>query len=111
MAFSEMHKEQIFKACRHFMKPIIRFLLRNRITWDEFSELSKDVFVNVAREDYGIQQRPTNNSRVAMMTGLSDAELPQFALNLLSVTAGNIIGGSAFVAIVYWLVYSQPKES
>ena len=65
------------------MKPIIRFLLRNRVTWDEFSELSKDIFVDVAREDYGIQQRPTNNSRVAMMTGLSRREVARIRDRLL----------------------------
>ena len=48
---------------------------------------------------------------VAMIAGISDAEVQQFFLNLLSVTAGNIIGGSAFVAIVYWLVYSRPRKS
>lgn len=83
MAFIEMQKDQIFKACRHFMKPIIRFLLRNRVTWDEFSELSKDIFVDVAREDYGIQQRPTNNSRVAIMTGLSRREVARIRDRLL----------------------------
>jgi len=83
MAFIEMQKDQIFRACRHFLKPIIRFLLRNRVTWDEFSELSKDIFVDVAREDYGIQQRPTNNSRVAMMTGLSRREVARIRDRLL----------------------------
>ena len=65
------------------MKPIIRFLLRNGVTWDEFGELSKDIFVDVAREDYGIQQRPTNNSRVAMMTGLSRREVARIRDRLL----------------------------
>ncbi len=57
------------------MRPIIRFLLRHGVTWDEFSDLSKGIYVDVAREDYGIQGRPTNNSRVAMMTGLSRREV------------------------------------
>jgi len=83
MTFIEVQKDQIFKACRHFMKPIIRFLLRNGVTWDEFGELSKDIFVDVAREDYGIQQRPTNNSRVAMMTGLSRREVARIRDRLL----------------------------
>jgi hypothetical protein len=65
------------------MKPVIRFLLRNRITWDEFSEMSKDIFVDVAREDYGVQQRPTNNSRVSMMTGLSRREVARIRDRLL----------------------------
>jgi hypothetical protein len=73
------------------MKPIIRFLLRNRVTWEEFSELSKDVFVDVAREDYGIQQRPTNNSRVAMMTGLSRREVARIRDRLVDRDE-NLIG-------------------
>jgi hypothetical protein len=54
---------------------VTRLLLRSGVTWAEFSELSKEVFVDVARRDYGIQGRPTNNSRVAMITGLSRREV------------------------------------
>ncbi len=70
-----MDKEQILKGCRHFLRPIVRFLLRHGVTWDEFSEVSKDMYVDVARSDYGLQGRPTNNSRVAIMTGLSRHEV------------------------------------
>ena len=66
------------------MRPIVRFLLRNGVTWDEFSELSKDMYVDVARENYGIQGRPTNNSRVAMMTGLSRREVARIRDRLLA---------------------------
>jgi hypothetical protein len=55
--------------------PVIRFLLKHGVTWSEFGELSKEAYVQVARDDYGIQGRPTNNSRVAMMTGLSRREV------------------------------------
>jgi hypothetical protein len=57
------------------LAPIARLLLRSGVTWAEFAELSKEVFVDVARRDYGIQSRPTNNSRVAMITGLSRREV------------------------------------
>jgi len=57
------------------MRPIIHFLLRHGVTWREFAEVSKEIYVDVARERYGIQGRPTNNSRVAMMTGLSRREV------------------------------------
>ena len=76
-------KEQILKGCRHFMRPIVRFLLRHGLTWDEFSELTKDMYVDVAREGYGLQGRPTNNSRVAMMTGLSRREVARIRDRLL----------------------------
>ncbi len=65
------------------MLPVIRFLLKHGVTWDEFSELSKDAYVTVAREDHGIQGRPTNNSRVAMLTGLSRREVARIRDRLL----------------------------
>ena len=50
-------------------------LLRSGISWKDFAELSKGVFVEVAREDYGLRGRPTNSSRVALLTGLSRREV------------------------------------
>jgi hypothetical protein len=57
------------------MTPLVRWLLRSGVTWAEFAELSKATFVDVARSDHGIQGRPTNSSRVAMLTGLSRREV------------------------------------
>jgi len=68
-------KDHVLAACRHLLAPVVRLLLRSGVTWGEFAELSKEVFVDVARRDYGIQGRPTNNSRVAMITGLSRREV------------------------------------
>jgi hypothetical protein len=68
-------KRHVLAACRHLFAPIARLLLRSGVTWGEFAELSKEVFVDVARREYGIQGRPTNNSRVAIITGLSRREV------------------------------------
>lgn len=65
----------VLSACREFMKPIARLLLRNGIGYREFSELCKSIFVEVASDDYGIRGRKTNMSRVAVMTGLSRKEV------------------------------------
>jgi hypothetical protein len=68
-------RQPVLAACRHLLTPLARWLLRSGITWAEFAELSKEAFVDVARRDYGIQGRPTNSSRVAMLTGLSRREV------------------------------------
>jgi hypothetical protein len=68
-------KTQVLKAFRHLLWPIVRLLLRNGVTWKEFAELGKEVFVDVARNDYGIDGRPTNVARVALMTGLRRHEV------------------------------------
>ena len=68
-------KDHVIRSCRYLLLPVVRFLLKHGVTWSEFGELSKEAYVQVARDDYGIQGRPTNNSRVAMMTGLSRREV------------------------------------
>src|SRR5262245_10129117 len=68
-------KDQVLRAYRRLLAPIVRVLLRNGVTWSEFAEIGKELFVDVARSDYGIQGRPTNTARVALMTGLSRREV------------------------------------
>ncbi len=70
-----MIRASLLRALRHLLRPTVRVLLRNGVTWAEFAEIGKEVFVEVAREDYGIQGRPTNTARVALMTGLSRHEV------------------------------------
>ncbi len=53
------------------LRPIARFLMKAGIGYREFAEISKCAFVDVATSDYGLRGRPTNISRVAVMTGLT----------------------------------------
>lgn len=61
----------IVHACRRWLRPVARWLLRSGVTWKEFSDLSRSAFVLTAREEFGIRGRPTNVSRIALLTGLA----------------------------------------
>jgi hypothetical protein len=50
-------------------------VLRFGISYVQFSEICKQAFVDAATEDYGLRSRPTNISRVAVITGLSRKEV------------------------------------
>ena len=63
----------------------MRFLLRQGVLWRDFAELAKETYVEIARAEYGIEGRPTNNSRVAMLTGLSRREVARVRDVLLEV--------------------------
>ena len=65
----------LLTACRMLLRPIALLLLKGGVTWREFSELSKSVFVSVATEEFGIGGRPTNVSRVSILTGISRKEV------------------------------------
>ena len=66
---------QILGAVLVVLKPLARILLRHGIGYREFSEISKTAFVDVATSDHGLRGRPTNISRVAVMTGLTRKEV------------------------------------
>jgi len=63
------------RACAKFMRPIARYLVRNGVGFREFSEIAKEAFVEISSVDYGIRGRPTNVSRVAVLTGLTRKEV------------------------------------
>jgi len=52
------------------LEPIVLLLLKSGITWREFADLAKVKFVQVATKEFGIRGRPTNASRVAILTGI-----------------------------------------
>jgi Family of unknown function (DUF6502) len=68
-------QRQILGALLLVLRPIARSLLRAGIGYREFAEISKTAFVEVAGKDYGLRGRPTNISRVAVMTGLTRKEV------------------------------------
>jgi hypothetical protein len=67
---SDNNKTTILKAFRLILQPLARILLRSGITWKEAAEVCKTTFVEVATNEFGLHGRPTNISRVAIMTGL-----------------------------------------
>jgi len=67
---SEGGKSTVLRAFRLLLKPIVRILVRSGVTWKEAAEVCKTTFVEVATSEFGLHGRPTNMSRVAIMTGL-----------------------------------------
>lgn len=68
-------QRQILGAFLIALRPIAKILLRFGIGFREFAELAKTAFVDVATSEYGLRGRPTNISRVAVMTGLTRKEV------------------------------------
>ena len=75
MRMQDKTQRQILAAFLVILRPIARILLRFGIGFREFSEIAKTAFVDVASSDYGLRGRPTNISRVAVMTGLTRKEV------------------------------------
>ena len=82
-----MDNKSIILACRWLLRPIASLLLKCGLTWREFSAISKLVFVDVASSEYGIKGRPTNISRISILTGINRREVRRQRQLLAGVTS------------------------
>ncbi len=68
-------KPSIVAAYKRLLGPLIRILIRNGVSFPEFSEFAKEVFVDVAGKDLKEADNNTAESRIAILTGLTRAEV------------------------------------
>lgn len=68
-------KQLILSAARTMLRPVVRVLIHNGVTYSEFCKLAKTQYVEVCANDFGLQGRPTNMSRIATMTGIDRKEV------------------------------------
>ena len=86
---SGLDRRAVVETCRVLLRPIASLLLKCGMTWREFAEVSKGVFVAVASEDFGLNGRPTNVSRVSILTGVSRKEVARVR-GLLDAAVGAV---------------------
>ena len=70
-----MIKNQVVDSCRYLLRPLAQFLINQGVSFAEFTDIAKDAYVDAARRSWGIDGRPTNNARVAILTGISRREV------------------------------------
>jgi hypothetical protein len=93
---SEGVKDNLRLALRMMLKPLVRLLIAQGVTHQEFSDAAKDVFVEVAIRHFEDGDR-INQSRVAVLTGLTRKEVKRVLV-------------SAYTAEVHGKGFSRPSK-
>jgi hypothetical protein len=75
LRMSENFKATLLSAFRPLMRPLVRILVRNGVSFGEFSELLKTVFVESAQFVLQIPDSRQSVSRIAITTGLTRLEV------------------------------------
>lgn len=78
---AESTQQALRKALADLLRPIVKLMLMCGLSYAEFSEIAKSIFVSVASDTYGLRGRPTSISRVAAMTGLSRKDVSRIRGN------------------------------
>lgn len=75
LGMSENFKRTLLLAFRPLMRPLVRILVRNGVSYGEFAEVLKSVFVESAQDVLQVPDSRQSVSRIAITTGLTRLEV------------------------------------
>ncbi len=75
LRMSENLKATLISAFKGLMRPLVRILVRNGVSYGEFAELLKMVFVESAQDVFQLADSKQSVSRIAITTGLTRLEV------------------------------------
>ncbi len=110
-----MHDKQqkpLVAAVIKLLRPLVRILLRNGLSFNTFSDLAKWVYVDIATKEFSIEGRKQSTSRVSVITGLSRREVMRVRqLPTPDVTASTEKHNRAARVIAAWRRESEFHDS
>ena len=71
----ESPKRGLLAAYGRLLGPLIRILIRNGVSFGEFSEVAKRAYVEVASKDFRVKPEKISEERVAVLSGMTLAEV------------------------------------
>lgn len=76
---SDSVKKGLLAAYSKLLRPLVRILLRNGVTYAEFSEVAKTVFVTISAQEFRVPGKKMSKARIAIITGLTRKEVQRLA--------------------------------
>jgi Family of unknown function (DUF6502) len=68
-------RQALNNAVVQLLRPLVRVLLRHGLAYDEFAELARRTYVDVADRDFALKGRKQTTSRISVITGLNRKEV------------------------------------
>ncbi|MGY4829655.1 DUF6502 family protein [Sphaerotilaceae bacterium SBD11-9] len=85
-------RQALNDAVMQLLRPLVRVLLRHGMAYDEFAELARRAYVDVAQRDFALQGRKQTASRISVITGLHRKEVARLqALGATSEGATELV--------------------
>lgn len=67
--------QTITTAIVRILRPLVRILLKNGISYRTFADIARSQFVEIAQKEFGVEGRKQSVSRIAVITGLTRKEV------------------------------------
>ena len=73
----ESPKRGLLAAYGRLLRPLIRILIRNGVSFSEFAEVAKHAYVEVAEKDFSVPNKQITQTRISALTGLMRKEVQE----------------------------------
>jgi Family of unknown function (DUF6502) len=60
----------LVRALRHLLRPLVRLLVARGVTYTMLADVLKEIYVDVAERDFGLDGKRPTDSRVSLLTGV-----------------------------------------
>lgn len=75
----ESPKRGLLAAYGRLLRPLIRILIRNGVSFGEFADVAKHAYVEVAEKDFSVLNKQITHTRISALTGLPRREVERIA--------------------------------
>lgn len=72
----------LVRALRRVLRPLVRVMLAQGITYPYLAELLKNLFVDVAAHEFRLDNKPPTDSRISLMTGVHRKDVSRLRTEL-----------------------------
>ena len=98
--------DSLVVALQRLLRPLVRLVLACGLTYPMLCELLKSLYVQIAKDDFALDNKKQTDSRISLLTGVHRKDVRRLAHETtgLDLTPSNVSLGSQLIA--QWL--SQP---
>jgi hypothetical protein len=68
-------KQALAVALRRLLRPLIRIMLREGLTYPQFAMISRAAFIDCAARDFDVDQSTASSASISTLTGISETEI------------------------------------
>jgi hypothetical protein len=97
----------VVRALRKVLRPLVKLMLANGLTYPYLSDLLKGLFVGVADQDFRLGDKPSTDSRISLVSGVHRKDVSRLRAQMQSseeVVSSVVPLGAQLVA--HWMSHS-----
>lgn len=91
---------QFAAAVRRLLRPVVQQMIASGLTYPTFNQMAKQLFLEVAQEDFALPFKRQTDSRLALVTGLSRKEISQLLRRRRSAADQPEVEGSIVTHVI-----------